>query len=148
MKILIIGATRGIGLRVLEQALEKDHRVTALVRSPQKLTVKHEWLQVMQGDIRDDQSVDKATEGQDAVISCIGIRPTRKPVTVFSVGIKNVLASMGKSGVERLIAVTGIGAGDSRGHGGFFYDKIFQPLLLKTIYEDKDREETMIKGSQ
>ena len=38
-------------------------------------------------------------------------------------------------------------AGDSRGHGGFFYDKIFQPLLLGTIYADKDREEELIKGS-
>jgi putative NADH-flavin reductase len=46
-----------------------------------------------------------------------------------------------------LIFVTGIGAGDSRGHGGFLYDRIFQPLLLGTIYADKDREEALIKAS-
>jgi putative NADH-flavin reductase len=148
MKILIIGATRGTGLQILQQALAKDHDTTVLARSPQKITVEHERLQVMQGDIRDDHAVGSAAEGQDVVISCIGIMPTRKPVSVFSVGIKNVLEAMDKSKVKLLISVTGIGAGDSRGNGGFFYDKIFQPLFLKTIYEDKDREESLIKDSQ
>ena len=97
MKILIIGATRGIGLQILQQALSKDHDITVLARSPQKITVEHVRLQVMQGDILDDHAVDTATEGQDVVISCIGIMPTRKPVSVFSVGIRNVLAAMNKS---------------------------------------------------
>jgi len=95
-----------------------------------------------------NNAVGSTTEGLDAVINCIGIRPTRKPVSVFSEGITNVLESMDKNRVNLLISVTGIGAGDSRGHGGFFYDKIFQPLLLNTIYEDKDREESLIKDSQ
>ncbi|MGI9295623.1 MAG: NAD(P)-dependent oxidoreductase, partial [Pseudomonadales bacterium] len=34
-----------------------------------------------------------------------------------------------------------------RGHGGFFYDRILQPLALKTIYEDKDRAEKLITDS-
>ena len=148
MRILIIGATRGIGLQVLQQALAKDHEITVLARSPQKLGIEHVRLQVIEGDIRDDRIVGSATEGQDAVISCIGIMPTRKPVSVFSTGIKNILVSMNKNSVRLLISVTGIGAGDSRGHGGFFYDKIFQPLLLKSIYEDKDREEALIKESK
>ncbi len=148
MKILIIGATRGIGLQVLLQALAEDHDVTVLARNPQKLALEHERLQVVRGDICENNAVSSATEGQDAVVSCIGIRPTRKPVSVFSAGIKNVLKAMDQHRVRRLIGVTGIGAGDSRGHGGFFYDKIFQPMLLKTIYENKDQEESLIKDSQ
>ena len=46
-----------------------------------------------------------------------------------------------------IIAVIGIGAGDSKGHGGFFYDKIINPLLLGTIYQDKDKQESIIKVS-
>ena len=148
MRILIIGATRGIGLQVLQQALAHDHDITVLARVPQKVTVEHERLKVIEGDIRDNRAVGSAAEGQDVVISCVGIMPTRKPVSVFSEGIKNVLESMEKNGVRLLISVTGIGAGDSSGHGGFFYDKIFQPLLLKAIYEDKDREEALIKDSK
>jgi putative NADH-flavin reductase len=148
MKILIIGATRGIGLQVLQQALAEDHDVTVLARNPQKLPVEHERLRVVQGDILGNPAVSSATEGQDAVISCIGIMPTRKPVSVFSAGVDIVLESMNKNKVNLLISVTGIGAGDSRGHGGFYYDKIFQPFFLKTIYADKDREESLIKDSQ
>ena len=147
MKLLFIGATRGIGLQVLQQALAKDHFATVLVRSPQKFSLQSERLQVIEGDICNSEAVDRATEGQEVVISSIGIMPTRKPVTVFSTGMQNVLGAMEKNAVKRLIAVTGIGAGDSRGHGGFFYDKLIQPLLLKTIYEDKDREEALIRNS-
>ena len=49
--------------------------------------------------------------------------------------------------VDKLICVTGIGAGDSKGHGGFLYDKILNPLFLKTIYEDKDIQEKMVQDS-
>ncbi|MGI9387913.1 MAG: NAD(P)-dependent oxidoreductase, partial [Methyloligellaceae bacterium] len=45
------------------------------------------------------------------------------------------------------IAVTGIGAGDSRGTGGPLYARFFQPLFLGQIYADKDLEEKIIKDS-
>jgi putative NADH-flavin reductase len=54
---------------------------------------------------------------------------------------------MKKTGVKRFICVTGIGAGDSKGHGGFLYDRLFYPLLLRSIYADKDRQESLIKAS-
>jgi uncharacterized protein YbjT (DUF2867 family) len=43
--------------------------------------------------------------------------------------------------------VTGLGAGDSRGHGGLLYDAIAFPLVLKRIYDDKDVQEQMIRAS-
>lgn len=147
MKILIIGATRGIGLQLLEQALAEGHTVTVLARDPQRLSMRHDRLRVLKGDILDAPSVARATVGQETVCCCVGIRPTVKPVNVFSAGTQNILDAMKKEGVKRLICVTGIGAGDSRNHGGLLYDKIFQPLVLKTIYEDKDRQETLIKAS-
>ena len=147
MKLLVIGATRGIGRRLVELALDEGHSVTALVRDPQRLPISHEQLSVMTGDILDPESVQRAAEGQDAVCITIGINPTRKPVTVFSEGAKNVIEAMTGSGSGLLICVTGIGAGDSKNHGGFFYDKIFNPLLLKTIYADKNRQEALVSSS-
>lgn len=47
---------------------------------------------------------------------------------------------------QLLIAVTGIGTGDSKGRGGFLYDRIFMPLVLRRMYADKDREEQIIKS--
>src|SRR5262249_58585285 len=49
--------------------------------------------------------------------------------------------------VKRLSAVTGLGAGDSRGHGGIIYDSVVFPLLLKRVYDDKDVQEWIIGSS-
>jgi len=147
MKLLIIGASRGIGLDLLEQALSAGHEVTALVRNPQSLAVSHENLRVVKGDILDKGSIEKALTGQDAVCVTIGIKVTRKPVSIFSKGTKAVVEAMKNSSCRRLICVTGIGAGDSRGHGGFLYDHLFLPLFLRTIYEDKDRQEKIVRES-
>ena len=146
MNILVIGGTRGIGLHVVEQAMDGGHAVGVLARNPERLQVPP-GLAITGGDILDSGSVEKAVAGQDAVVVSIGIPPTRKRVTVFSSGIRNVIDSMKRAGVNRLIAVTGIGAGDSRGHGGFFYDRILNPLLLGTIYQDKDRQEELVRAS-
>lgn len=147
MKITVIGATRGIGLELVRMALEAGHEVSALVRDASKMPLTHPKLRLVPGDVTNPASVDLALQGQDAVCLCVGIPPTRKPVEVFSKGARNVLAAINKMPGLKLVTVTGIGAGDSRGHGGFVYDKLIQPLLLKTIYEDKDREEVTIKAS-
>jgi hypothetical protein len=54
---------------------------------------------------------------------------------------------MKKKHIKRLVCITGIGAGDSRGHGGFTFDRIIRPLLLGTVYADKDRQEALIQKS-
>jgi putative NADH-flavin reductase len=147
LSILVIGGTSGIGFETVKLALERGHMVTAMARRPERMTLTHERLNTMKGNILDPSSLGLATAGKDAVVIAIGIGPTRKPVSVFSEGTANVLAAMQKHDVRRLMAVTGIGAGDSRGHGGFLYDNILQPLLLNTIYEDKDRAEALIIDS-
>jgi putative NADH-flavin reductase len=147
MKIAIIGASQGIGYELLRIALDAGHEVTALLRNPAKLTISNSRLTIVKGDILDPTTVATAVAGNDAVCLCIGIPPTRKPVTVFSRGAECVLAAMGPGTHSRLITVTGIGAGDSKGHGGFFYDRVINPLLLGTIYADKDRQESIVKAS-
>lgn len=147
MNILMVGVTRGIGRRLLEQALASGHVVTALVRDPRRLALHHERLRVITGDIRDANAVALAMAGQNAVCCTIGVRAPWPRVTVFSQGTGNLLMAMKKFGVRRLICVTGIGAGDSKGHGGFFYDALILPFLFRTVYADKNRQEALIKAS-
>jgi putative NADH-flavin reductase len=148
MKLTIIGASRGIGSQLLKFALEDGHEITALLRKPDKLRIANPGLHKIKGDILDPSSVFAVTSGQDAVCVCVGMPPTLKPVYLFSKGIMNVRSAIGNNPEMKLIVSTGIGAGDSRGHGGFFYDRIVNPLLLKQIYKDKDREEALIKDSK
>jgi putative NADH-flavin reductase len=148
LNILIIGGTNGIGLQTVKLALDRGHTVTAVARRPERMTLSHERLKTIEGNILSPASLKSTMAGSDAVVIAIGISPTREPVSVFSEGTANTLNAMQKNGLQRIIAVTGIGAGDSRGHGGFFYDNILQPLLLNTIYEDKDRAEKLINASE
>lgn len=147
MKILIIGAGRGIGRHLAEQALAGGHHVTGLVQDPLAAGLSRRNLRLVGGSILNSDAVAEAVKGQDAVCITIGIRPTRAPVSVFSKGTEVVLAAMRHARVRRLVCVTGIGAGDSRGHGGGLYDRIIQPLLLGSIYADKDRQEMLVRAS-
>ena len=147
MKIAVMGASQGVGLELVKLSLVAGHEVTALVRDAAKQVIKEPKLTIVIGDIRDPSAVGIVVNSKDAVCICVGIPPTRRPVDVFSEGTRQVLAAMKSTPGIKLIAITGIGAGDSKGHGGFFYDRIINPLLLGTIYADKNRQESMIKAS-
>lgn len=131
-----------------ERVFEDQYDVTVLARTPEKITISHLRLRVVKGDVLVTESIKTATDGQDSICSCIGVPITFKQVDLFSTAARNILAAVKQNPGQKYIAVTGIGAGDSKEHGGFLYDKIFNPLLLKTIYADKDREEEIIKGSE
>lgn len=146
MNIALIGGTHGVGLEFVRQALEKGHILRVLARTPSKLTIQNPNLTVIQGDVLELDSVNKVVAGSDAVVSCLGTKPA-KVVTVFSEGTKNILAAMKNNNVKRFICITGVGAGESRGHGGFLYDNVVLTTVLKGIYEDKNRQEELIKKS-
>ncbi len=71
-RILIVGATGGIGRELVRQALERGYSVTAFVRNPARLPIQHPQLTVKQGDALDYASVEAAVRDQDAVVSALG----------------------------------------------------------------------------
>lgn len=108
MKLVVFGAARGVGLKVVEQALEAGHTVTAFVRSPERFGVKHANLTVFKGNSMDATAVVQAMVGQEAVISTLA--PTRPPVPhMMETSAKNIVAAMRKHGVDRLVSTTGAG---------------------------------------
>lgn len=146
MKILILGGTGSVGRHLVAQALDRGHEVTALVRDPGKVSGRNPRLRLVEGNALDPAAVERAVKGQEAVIYSLGVENT-KPTTLFSDSTRILIAAMEQLGVRRLIAITGIGAGDSRGHGGFLYDRVIFPLFTKHRYADKDRQEALIRNS-
>lgn len=144
MKIAVIGATRGIGRALVQAALEDGHEVSALVRDPASMELSHANLHIVQGSAEDARSVAKLVEGQDVVCNTLGTRNLTSEVRLFSRSAE-ILADVLKP-EQLLIAVTGVGTGDSKGHGGFLYDWVFMPLVLRRMYADKDRQERIIKN--
>uniref|UniRef100_UPI003101236A NAD(P)-dependent oxidoreductase n=1 Tax=Neorhizobium sp. EC2-8 TaxID=3129230 RepID=UPI003101236A len=146
-KTLILGATGPTGRHILSQAVSRGYDVTVLVRSPEK-AADMKGAKIVVGDARDEKALRQVVKGRDAMISALGTpaSPFRE-VTVLSTATRALTAAMKAEGVSRLVAITGIGAGDSAGHGGFLFDKLIFPLLLRKVYADKDRQEAIIKGS-
>jgi putative NADH-flavin reductase len=90
--------------------------------------------------------VSRAAAGQEAVIYALGAGTVRR-TTLFSASTRILLEAMERHRVRRLICVTGVGAGETRGHGGFLYDRILYPLFTSGIYADKDIQEDLIRRS-
>lgn len=147
MKVLVIGGTSGVGLEVVKLSLKRGHLVTAVARRPERMPIQHPMLSVRKADIRDPLAMNSVIPGHQVIVSAVGISPTMKKVTVFSEGIKNVLNAMESNGIERLITVTAVGAGDSEGHGGFLFDKILVPSVLGQDIEDKSEQERIVQQS-
>lgn len=145
-KILVLGATGGTGRLIVREALARGHEVTALVRSPGKAADL--GARLIAGSVTDEAALREAVRGQDAVVSSLGtaLSPFRE-VTLLSAATQALVAAMKAEHVSRLVAITGIGAGDSRGHGGFLYDRLILPLLLRNVYADKDRQEAIVRDS-
>ena len=114
MKLLIIGASRGIGKALLEEALKDGHRVRVLARYPEKIEITDDALEMVKGDVRDLEAVSNGIRDMDVVCSCIGVPITFKPVDLFAEAAKNLVQAVQQQPGLRLIAVTGIGAGDSQ----------------------------------
>ncbi len=146
-KVLVIGAGRGVGLETVWQALEAGYEVQALARSASAIEIEHKNLNKIDADATDSEALETAVAECDVVITTLGIAPTFSEVTLFSKTAANVIEAMQKNDVRRLIAVTGLGAGNSKGTGGLLYANFLQPLMLGPIYEDKNREEKIIQDS-
>jgi putative NADH-flavin reductase len=147
-KVLIVGASRGIGLEAVKVALRIGHSVRALARSAARIPIEDASLRKTAGDALDSATIRDAVEGVDAVIQTLGVDISLNAIfertTLFSRSTRILVDAMKAAGVKRLIAVTGLGAGDSRGRGGLLYDAVVFPLLLKRVYDDKDVQEWII----
>jgi putative NADH-flavin reductase len=146
--MLIVGATGGTGRQLVAQALERGHTVTVLVRTPAKLQITHERLQILQGDALDYASVEAAVRGQDAVVSALGHKRYFGPTRILSEGTRNLLRAMEAQGVPRLICETSLGIGNSAGRMGLYYTLFVIPVILPFYYWDKARQERLIEASR
>ncbi len=74
MKLLLLGATGGIGIELVRQAIERGHAVTAFVRSPARLSPFASKISIQQGDLLDSTQLARAMSGHDVILSGFGPR--------------------------------------------------------------------------
>ena len=147
MKDPDFGATGGTGREIVRQAGAQGHQAVALVRSKTK-AADVSGAELVEGDARDEQALARALEGCSGVILQLARDGDKSlPRGDASVG-GHPRAGKGDGGRQRPPLVTGLGAGDSRGHGGFLFDTLIFPLLLRKVYDDKDRQEDAVRASK
>lgn len=147
MRLAIIGASKGIGLATVKEALARGHEVCALSRSAAPLSdAKLRWIS---GDALDPATLDTVLTGADAVISTLGTTRFLDPkITFFTDSGVAALAALERAGLKRFICVTGICAGESLNHTTPLVRHLLYPIVLKRIYADKTREEAIIRASK
>ncbi len=108
--IILIGASGFVGSAILEEALSRGHKVTALVRNPEKIQVKNENLTVLTVDATDVEALSKVATGKDAVISAYnpGWGNPRQYEEILENNPK-IVEGAKKAGVKRLLLVGGAG---------------------------------------
>lgn len=108
--VVLIGASGFVGTAILNELLNRGHKVTAIVRDPAKVTASNPNLKVVQADVTDTDVLIEASKGKDAVISAYN--PGWKNPNIYEETLKNyplIVDSVKKAGVERLLIVGGAG---------------------------------------
>jgi len=147
MKILVIGSTGGTGRAIVEQALAQGHHVTAFARRPEKVTLRHERLEIVQGNVLDEKSVSEAVQGKDAILSALGHKQWFIKTSILSEGTRNIIGAMQEHGVKRFVCETTLGIGDTRGKLGLYYTLFVIPVIIFFYFKDKERQERYIQES-
>lgn len=137
LQLIVYGATGRVGSRVVEEALNRGHRIKAVSRDPSRIIKKHENLQAVKGNVLDPGSVAELIAGQDVVVVAVrgSVDKSKKPEnTVHRMAaevIVNVMREMGEM-APRLIFVGGAGSLEVK-PGVLYADKlsIFIPGFVR-----------------
>lgn len=108
MKLAIFGATGRVGGEFLKQALADGHHVKALVRS-EKLE-PHPNLEIIVGDVRKAEDIEKTIADTTAVFSALGTDRT----TTLSEAAPMIVNSMESHNIKRIITIGTAGILNSR----------------------------------
>jgi putative NADH-flavin reductase len=149
MHITVFGAAGPTGTLFTERALAAGHDVTAAVRRP---LPDRTGVRVVHADATDADAVSAAVEGADAVVSILGTRLSRRPVSLYSEGAAAILAAMDRHGVRRLLAVSSSVLDPAwRPTGATFFNAVLDPyvnrVLGRTVHDDMRRMEALVRAS-
>ena len=107
LNLLVFGATGRTGQHFTRLALDGGHRVRALVRTPAKLTILHDDLEVVQGSVTDDLDLDPLLDGVGAVVAMLGDAVAQRERQVNTSLVRALVPAMRRSGTQRLLYQAG-----------------------------------------
>ncbi|MBE9463469.1 NAD(P)-dependent oxidoreductase [Dyadobacter subterraneus] len=145
MKIAIIGASAGIGLAAVNQALERGHQVSALSRNTESIP-DHKFLTKINGSATSVSDLKKVIQDVDSILVTIGTKD-KKNTTLFSETARALIEAIRETNPDiPVLIITGFGAGESKNYLNLFMKLVIR-FFLKDQYVDKTLMEQMITQS-
>ncbi|XP_036835468.1 flavin reductase (NADPH) isoform X2 [Oncorhynchus mykiss] len=149
MKIAVLGATGQTGQYLVNQALQQGHSVTAIVRNPGKLTVQHEKLKVVEGNIFSEDSLKPHFQGQDAVISCLGFPASfLSGVTGYTLSMRAAVNAMREAKVNRIITMTSWYTDPNSGTQSSYLIRFLLLPMIRSVLSNMFEMEHFLKKTQ
>jgi putative NADH-flavin reductase len=143
VKLLVLGATGGVGLEIVRQAVERTHTVTAFVRSPERLAALRDRITITQGDLLNSGGIERVLDRHDAVLSSFG------PRVPISKADRNLLGDFARALTSAMI-VTRIQRVVLVSTAFLFRDSIIPPahvigrLFFPSVVSDAEQMEQVI----
>lgn len=109
MQIALFGATGHIGRAILDETLARGHEVTAVVRDPSRLDLRHDKLRIVTGDAARSETWLDAVRGSTAAVASLSARRDGDPDSLPA-NARILLEQLPQAGVERLVWVGGAGS--------------------------------------
>ncbi len=101
MRLLVVGATGGLGRLAVAEAVSRGHEVTALVRDRARAGLPEQVVTV-RGDVLDPASLAPAVDGQEAVVCALGTPSPRQASSLLENLTRNLVETMKSASVPRL----------------------------------------------
>ena len=106
MKLVVLGATGGIGLELVKQAIARGHSVTTFVRSPERLESFRDRINLVRGDLLNSAQLAQVLKGHDAVLSSFGPRDPRANGNLLESFASALTEAMQHTSTRRVIVVS------------------------------------------
>ncbi|WP_154959228.1 NAD(P)-dependent oxidoreductase [Paenibacillus polysaccharolyticus] len=153
MNITVFGASGAIGQLVTQLALDHGDFVTAYVRNPEKISLKHPNLSLVQGELSNSSTIEKAVAESDVVISTLGPASdmSRKlKGTPIADGHERIIKAMNKLNKKRLItlATPALQSDDDKKNISTILPGVLAKVFLPNGYAEMKKLEGMIKESK
>lgn len=107
LTFLVFGATGQTGQHFVALALKEGHKVRALVRNPEKLSMRSQHLELHKGSITNVANIDELMQGVDFVISMLGDAKLQRKNKINTAFVKKLVPAMRRQGVKRFLYQAG-----------------------------------------
>jgi uncharacterized protein YbjT (DUF2867 family) len=144
MKILILGATGATGTLATDAVIASGNEVVAVTRTVGKLASRN-GLKVVQGDARDADTLARAAEGVDAIISTLRVGSTRKPNDLIRDTTRAVVTAARRTGITKVVVQSAFGVGSSYSKGSLLLRLGYR--LAPAVFIDKAAGEKVLMDS-